>query len=226
MLRISGLLDAETARNLRERLLASQDWVDGRLTAGHRGVQVKRNAQIAEGSVIAREIGAVILEALQRQPLFISAALPATVYPPLFNRYDSDMHYGAHVDGAVRQLPGAARKLRTDVSGTLFLTSPEDYDGGELVVEDTYGAHSVKLPAGDLVLYPSTSLHRITPVTRGTRVASLLWVQSMVRDDARRALLFDMDMAIIRLGRDHPGHESIMQLTSAYHNLLRMWVEP
>jgi len=225
MLRIPGVLNAETAAALRERLLAATDWVDGRITAGHQGAPVKRNAQIAEGSAIGRELGAVVLEALQRQPLFISAALPATVYPPMFNRYDGDMHYGAHVDGAVRLLPGSAAKLRTDVSGTLFLTPPEDYDGGELLVEDTYGAHSVKLPAGDLILYPSTSLHRVTPVTRGARISSFLWVQSMVRDDARRALLFDMDMSIIRLTRDHPGHESVLSLTSCYHNLLRMWAE-
>jgi len=224
--RIPGLLDGEQVRALRARLdAAGGAWVDGRATAGYQGAQVKRNRQIAEDSAVARELGATILAALERSPLFISAALPSRVYPPLFNRYEGGMHFGGHVDGAVRLLPGSGVKMRTDLSATLFLSSPEEYDGGELLIEDAYGAHSVKLAAGDLVLYPATSLHRVNPVTRGARVASFFWVQSMIRDDAQRTLLFDLDMAIVRLTRDAPGHESLVSLTGSYHNLLRMWAE-
>ena len=170
----------------------------------------------------------MVLAALERNPLFISGALPKQVYPPMFNRYDGaeGMQFGSHVDGAVRLVPGTGAKLRTDLSATLFLSDPASYDGGELTVEDTYGTQRVKLPAGDLVLYPATSLHRVEPVTRGSRLASFFWVQSMVRDDARRALLFDLDMSIVRLTRDTPGHPSLVSLTGCYHNLLRMWAEP
>jgi len=226
MLQIPKVLDAERIRVLRRRLEAAGGaWVDGRATAGHQGAAVKRNLQIAEDSALSRELGGEVLGALERSPLFISAALPARVYPPLFNRYEgsSGMHFGSHVDGAVRLLPGTNVKIRTDVSATLFLSEPEEYEGGELVVEDAYGAHQVKLPAGDLVLYPATSLHQVTPVTRGARLASFFWVESMVRDDAQRALLFDLDMAIVRLTRDAPGHASLVSLTGCYHNLLRMW---
>jgi len=226
LVHIPKVLDAAQTRTLRERLVAAgAAWVDGRATAGHQGAQVKRNQQIAEDSPLARELADPILAALERNALFISAALPAKVYPPLFNRYDQTMHFGAHVDGAVRLVPGAAARIRTDLSATLFLSPPEDYDGGELLIEDTYGTHKVKLPAGDMILYPATSLHRVTPVTRGARLASFFWVQSMVRDDAQRALLFDLDMAIVRLTRDAPGHEALVSLTGSYHNLLRMWAE-
>jgi len=226
LLQIPKVLDAAQAREMRARLEAAGDaWVDGRATAGHQGARVKRNLQIAEDSAIARELGAVVLAAIERNPLFLSAALPHTVYPPLFNRYEGGMTFGSHVDGAVRLLPGTGVKIRTDVSATLFLTPPEDYDGGELLIEDAYGLQKVKLPAGDLVLYPATSLHQVAPVTRGARLASFFWVQSMVRDDAQRALLFDLDMAIVRLTRDAPEHASLVSLTGSYHNLLRMWMD-
>jgi PKHD-type hydroxylase len=203
LIRIPDVLDANLVRQLRQRLDAAGDaWVDGRATAGHQGAPVKRNLQIA--------------------------ALPSCIYPPMFNRYDAEneMHFGRHVDGAVRLLPGTGIKMRTDMSATLFLSPPEDYEGGELLIEDTYGMHRVKLPAGDLVLYPASTVHRVTPVTRGTRIASFFWVQSMVRDDAQRRLLFDLDMAIVRLSQDASGHESLVSLTGTYHNLLRMWAAP
>jgi len=226
LVQIPGLLDETQLGAIRARLAEAEDaWVDGRATAGHQGARVKDNRQIAEGSTIAAELGGMVLGALERSALFISAALPARVYPPLFNRYEGGMQFGAHVDGAVRLVPGTAAKIRTDLSATIFLSRPEDYDGGELQIEDTYGLHSVKLAAGSAVLYPATSLHKVAPVTRGARLASFFWVQSMVRDDAQRALLFDLDIAIVRLTREMPGHESLISLTGCYHNLLRMWAE-
>ena len=186
LLQIPGVLQEAELRGIRARLESAGDaWVDGRATAGHQGAQVKHNLQIAEGSAVARELAEPIIASLERNPLFISAALPSRIYPPTFNRYDGaqGMHFGNHVDGAVRLLPGTGMKLRTDLSATLFLSAPGDYDGGELLIEDATGARSVKLPAGDLILYPATSLHRVTPVTRGTRLASFFWIQSMVRDD-------------------------------------------
>ena len=227
LLRVPNVLDAARVRDVRARLDAAGDaWVDGRATAGHQGAQVKRNRQIVEGSPVARELGDVILASLERNPLFLSAALPARIYPPMFNRYEDAETFGAHVDGGVRLLPGTGMQIRTDLAATLFLAEPETYDGGELAVHDTYGGQRVKLAAGDMVLYPATSVHEITPVTRGTRIASFFWVQSLVRDDAQRALLFDLDMAIVRLTRDAPGHASLVGLTGTYHNLLRMWATP
>jgi len=227
LLRVPNVLDAARVRDVRARLDAAGDaWVDGRATAGHQGAQVKRNRQIVEGSPVARELGDVILASLERNPLFLSAALPARIYPPMFNRYEDAETFGAHVDGGVRLLPGTGMKIRTDLAATLFLAEPETYDGGELAVHDTYGGQRVKLAAGDMVLYPATSVHEVTPVTRGTRIASFFWVQSLVRDDAQRALLFDLDMAIVRLTRDAPGHASLVGLTGTYHNLLRMWATP
>ena len=223
---VPNALSAAQVAAIRARLNGAGDaWIDGRATAGHQGAHVKRNLQIAEDAPIARELGHVVLTALERNPLFLSAALPGQIYPPMFNRYEATggMHFGEHVDGAVRLLPGTGVKIRTDISATLFLSARDEYDGGELQIQDTYGAHNVKLGAGDLVLYPSTSLHRVTPVTRGTRVASVLWIQSLVREDAQRALLFDLDMAIVRLTKDAAGHESLVSLTGCYHNLLRMW---
>ena len=167
----------------------------------------------------------MVLKALYRNPLFMSAVLPHQVFPPLFNRYDAGMTFGAHVDNAIRGYLDTGLKVRTDVSATLFISAPEDYDGGELVVEDTYGSHSVKLPAGDMIVYPGTSLHNVTPITRGSRIASFFWTQSLIRDDGRRSLLFDLDLSIRRLGADHPGHPSVVSLTSIYHNLLRQWAE-
>jgi len=229
LVQIPRLLDDNQVRVARARLdAADAPWVDGRATAGHQGARVKHNRQIAEGSPLARELGDVILAALERHPLFISAALPSRVYPPLFNRYEPGMQFGSHVDGAVRLLPRAAAgadKIRTDLSATLFLTDPEDYDGGELLIDDTYGMQSVKLAAGDLVLYPASSLHRVEPVTRGVRVASFFWIQSMIRDDACRALLFDLDRSIQRLAARVAEDPALVTLTGVYHNLLRQWAE-
>jgi PKHD-type hydroxylase len=207
------------------RALEQAPWVDGRVTAGAQSSRTKRNLQLPEDSAVARELGELILGALQRSPLFMSAALPLKVFPPLFNRYGGGHAFGNHVDNAIRQVPGTPHRVRTDLSATLFFVDPDDYDGGELVVEDTYGTHRVKLPAGDLVLYPSTSLHHVTAVTRGERLASFFWIQSLIRDDGRRTLLFDMDTAIQRLARDVPDHPSTIQLTGVYHNLLRQWAE-
>jgi PKHD-type hydroxylase len=227
LIHIPQVLNDEQVRFVRARLDAAGDaWVDGRATAGHQGARVKRNQQINEASPVAQELGDLILAALERHPLFISATLPSIVYPPLFNRYEEGMQFRNHVDGAVRLLPGTGRKIRTDVSATLFLASPDEYDGGELLIDDTYGAQSVKLPAGDMIVYPATSLHRVNPVTRGARLASFFWVQSMVRDDGDRALLFDLDSAIQRLNASGADEPARIQLTGCYHNLLRKWAEP
>lgn len=226
LIQIPHVLNAEQVRQVRGKLdTAGSAWVDGRVTAGHQGAQVKLNQQIAEDSAVAHELGDLILQALERHPLFISAALPNRVYPPMFNRYGTGMQFGAHVDGAVRLIPGTGIKFRTDISATLFLAAPEEYDGGELVVEDTYGMHSVKLNAGDMILYPATSLHQVTPVTRGERVAGFFWIQSLVRDDAQRTLLFDLDRSIQHLTATGADEAARVQLTGCYHNLLRMWSE-
>lgn len=221
---IPDVLDAAAVARARQ-ILDSADWVDGRVTAGHQSARAKDNEQLPEGSPAARELGAMILGALQRNPLFISAALPLHVFPPLFNRYRGGQSFGTHVDNSIRQVPGTAHRIRTDLSATLFFRSPDEYDGGELVVEDTYGVQRVKLPAGHLILYPATSLHHVTPVTRGERVSSFFWIQSMVRGDADRALLFDLDSAIQRLGGDTESQRTAVQLTGVYHNLLRRWAE-
>jgi len=222
LLQIPDVLTAEQVAHAR-RLLDSTDWVDGRVTAGHQSLRVKDNAQLPETHPVARELGEMIVGALQRNPLFISAALPLRVFPPLFNRYQGGQSFGNHVDNAIRQSAAGGMRIRTDLSCTLFLVDPEEYEGGELQVEDTYGVHSVKLPAGHMVLYPSSSLHNVTPVTRGARIASFFWLQSMIRDDGERTLLFDLDTAIQRLTVDLPDHPSAVQLTSVYHNLLRRW---
>jgi PKHD-type hydroxylase len=224
LLHIPEILTPEEVRQARLKL-DEADWVDGRVTAGHQSARVKHNRQLAETHPIAEEIGDVILTALQRHPLFVAAALPLRVFPPLFNRYEGGESFGSHVDNSIRQINGTGHRIRTDLSATLFLSAPDEYDGGELLVEDTYGVHSVKLPAGHLVLYPSTSLHHVRPVTRGARIASFFWIQSMVRDDGERTLLFDLDTAIQRLNRDAPDHPSALQLTGVYHNLLRRWAE-
>ena len=224
LLRIEKVLTEEEVGRARE-VMDRAPWIDGRATAGHQSALVKENRQIKEGTPEARELGDLILRALERSPLFISAALPQRVFPPLFNSYEPGMHFGAHVDNAIRQIPGTAFRIRTDLSATLFLTRPDEYDGGELVVEDTYGTQSVKLPAGDMILYPATSLHRVTPVTRGARLASIFWVQSMVRDDGERSLLFDLDMAISQVSEATPDNPGVVALTSCYHNLLRRWAD-
>lgn len=207
-------------------VLASAEWEDGRATAGVQSAQVKRNLQLPPASLPARELGSVVLGALEKNPLFISSVLPQRVYPPLFNRYDATMGFGSHVDNAIRGIPGSPTPLRTDVSATLFLSEPESYEGGELVIEDTYGQHAVKLPAGDLIVYPASSLHHVRPVTRGERLASFFWVQSLVRDSGQRAILFDLDMALVQLNRDTAQHPALVMLTSVYHNLLRAWASP
>ena len=222
--RIPALLDAQRLAAI-EALLRDASWEDGRATAGFQSAQVKHNLQLAQGSPAARQAGDIVLRALERHPDFISAALPRHVYPPLFNRYDSGMSFGAHVDNAVRQVPGTHHRLRIDISATLFLSPTEDYDGGELVIEDTYGTHAVKLPAGDMVVYPASSLHRVQPVSRGARVAAFFWVQSMVRDDSARTLLYDMDTAIRELTGTESGGSALLRLTACYHNLLRRWAD-
>jgi PKHD-type hydroxylase len=222
LLRIPGVFDAEQVRSARA-LLATAEWVDGRQTAGWQGAAVKHNRQLAEGSALARQLGDEVLAALERHPLFISAALPHRVYPPLFNLYEAGMQFGSHVDNAIRLMPGSGLKIRTDISATLFLSEPHEYDGGELHIEDTYGAQQIKLPAGDLIVYPGTSLHRVTPVTRGQRLASFFWTQSLVRDDAQRTLLFDLDSALQRLNGTQGDPSARLNLANCYHNLLRMW---
>ena len=200
LIQIPDVLTAEQVAHAR-RLLDAAEWVDGRVTAGHQSAQAKDNVQIPEGHPVAREVGDMILWALQQNPLFITAALPLHVFPPLFNRYSGGQSFGNHVDNAIRTVPGTSHRIRTDLSATLFFSQPDEYDGGELMVEDTYGVHSVKLPAGSMVLYPSTSLHHVRPVTRGARVSSFFWLQSMVRDDGERTLLFDLDAAIRNLNQ-------------------------
>lgn len=210
-------------------LLDTADWIDGKVTAGHQSAKAKDNMQLPEGSPVARELGDMIVAALGKNPLFVSAALPLRVFPPLFNRYTGGQSFGTHVDNAIRQVPGTPHRIRTDLSATLFFAGPDEYDGGELCVEDAYGVQRVKLPAGHMILYPATSLHHVTPVTRGARICSFFWLQSMIRDDGQRSLLFDLDLAIQRLSRDLPDNtsaqQSSVQLTGVYHNLLRQWAE-
>lgn len=224
LLQVPDVLSAEQVARARQ-IFTQAEWVDGRVTAGHQSSRAKDNLQLPEDSPAARELGQMVLTALQRSPLFISAALPLQVFPPLFNRYTGGQSFGTHVDNAIRQVPGTPHRIRTDLSATLFFMNPDDYDGGELVVEDTYGVHNVKLPAGHLVLYPSTSLHRVQPVTRGERICSFFWIQSMIRSDGDRTLLFDLDSAIQRITHDQPDHPAAVQLTGLYHNLLRRWAE-
>jgi PKHD-type hydroxylase len=220
LLSIANVLTADEVVSARA-ILDRAAWVDGRVTAGHQSARAKDNRQLPENSQEAVQLGEMVLKALANNPLFIAAALPLRVFPPLFNRYAGGQSFGTHVDNAVRQASNGMR-IRTDLSATLFLANPEEYDGGELNVEDTYGVQSVKLPAGHMILYPATSLHHVRPVTRGTRLASFFWIQSMVRDDAERTLLFDLDTSIQRINADHP---SAVQLTGVYHNLLRRWAD-
>lgn len=224
LLHVPKVLTAEQVAHCRARL-DQAGWADGRITAGHQSAKAKDNAQLPETDPAARELGALILDALSRNSTFFSAALPQRVYPPLFNRYAGGQSFGFHVDNAIRydRSRGGMDAVRTDLSATLFLSAPEEYDGGELVIEDTYGAHSVKLAAGDLVLYPGTSLHKVTPVTRGARVASFFWIQSLLPEDSQRRLMFELDVSIRRLSADVPEHPALVQLTGVYHNLLRRW---
>jgi len=225
MLQIADVLTPDQVAHCRATLNAA-DWIDGNATSGFQAALAKNNQQLPQDGAAAREIGALITRALQANPLFVSAALPRVILPPLFNRYGVGMGFGDHIDNAIRRDPSTGLPLRTDLSATLFLSDPDDYDGGELVVEDAYGRHLVKLPAGGLILYPASSLHHVTEVTRGVRTASFFWIQSLVRDDAKRGLLLDMDVAIQRLsGAVGTADPSVLSLTGSYHNLLRMWAE-
>lgn len=224
MLHIPGVLTPEQVADMRRRLDAS-DWIDGRATVGAQGAKVKQNRQLPETSPLTLELGQVILDALNHHPLYFAAALPLRTIPPLFNSYAGGQHYGAHVDGAMRRIPGSGQWVRTDVSTTVFLCEPDEYDGGELIVTDAYGEHEVKLPAGDAILYPSTSIHRVEPVTRGARVCSFLWSQSMVRDDMRRGMLLELDQNIQSLRARLGDCPELVGLTGHYHNLLRQWSE-
>jgi PKHD-type hydroxylase len=224
LLQVPDVLAADQVASCRKTLEAAE-WVDGRITAGHQSARAKNNLQLREDLDEAKQLGDVVLASLERSPLFMSAALPLKVFPPLFNRYQGGQSFGNHVDNAIRQVTGTPHRVRTDLSATLFLSNPDEYDGGELVVEDTYGVHSVKLPAGHLILYPASSVHHVRAVTRGARFASFFWIQSMVRDDGERTILFDLDVAIQRLMDDVPEHRSVVELTSLYHNLLRRWAD-
>ena len=221
LLTIPDVLTPDQTREFRA-LLDGAEWVDGRVTAGHQSTLTKQNSQIPESHPVGQRVGEAILQALGRNPLFRSAALPLRVFPPLFNRYAGGQNFGTHVDNAIRTHAATGARIRTDLSCTLFFSEPSEYDGGELSVEDTYGVHRVKLGAGSLVLYPSTSLHHVTPVTRGARVSSFFWLQSTVRSDERRTLLFDLDQSIQML---EAGSPAAVRLTGVYHNLLRKWVE-
>lgn len=224
LLQIPDVLTAEQALKCRQNI-EKAEWIDGKVTAGHQSARAKNNLQLPENHPLSLQMGEMILESLERNLLFMSAALPLKVFPPLFNRYEGGHSFGNHIDNAIRQIAGTPHRIRTDLSATLFLTNPEDYEGGELVIEDTYGVHKIKLPAGHLILYPATSLHNVRPVTKGARISSFFWIQSMVRDDGKRSILFDMDLAIQRLSEVVPEHSSVIQLTGVYHNLLRRWAE-
>lgn len=224
LITIADVLTADEVAHARA-ILDAAEWVDGKVTAGYQAQTVKENLQLAEGHPAAVKLGEMLLAALARSSLFMSAALPLKVFPPMFNRYTGGGHFGTHVDTAIRSLASTGQRIRTDVSATLFLTPPDQYEGGELLVEDTYGLHTVKLPAGHMVLYPATSLHRVTPVTDGARVSSFFWIQSMIRADADRTLLYDLDSAIQQLAKEIPGNPIGVQLTGVYHNLLRRWAE-
>ena len=224
LLPIPDVLTSEQVAEAR-KIFDQSNWVDGRVTAGHQSARIKDNMQLAEDDPNARRLGDMILDALGRNALFISAALPARVFPPLFNRYQGGQSFGTHVDNAIRIVNGTAHRIRTDLSATIFFSQPDEYEGGELTVEDTYGTHAVKLPAGHMILYPATSLHHVSPVTRGARICSFFWIQSMIRDDGERTLLFDLDAAIQRVNQDSPAAPAAVQLTAVYHNLLRRWAD-
>lgn len=222
LLRIPGIFSAEEARHIRETLQTA-NWVDGKVTAGYQSAPTKHNQQLPQNSQLAHSISNLMLPRIWNNPLFYSAALPAKVFPPLYNCYSQGGHFGYHTDNAIRTIPDSTEQVRTDLSATVFFSEPDSYDGGELVIRDTYGEQRVKLAAGDMVLYPSTSLHQVLPVTRGARIASFFWIQSLIREDAQRTMLFEMDQAIQALQADHPQHPSVLQLSGTYHNLIRRW---
>jgi PKHD-type hydroxylase len=224
LLQIAAALSAAQVAQCRQAL-AQIEWIDGRATAGHLSVSVKHNQQIGEDHPVGRRLGHLLLDALERNPLFVSGALPAKIVPPLFNRYTEGQSYGPHIDGSVRPIHGSNQRVRTDLAATLFLSEVDEYDGGDLIVDDTFGPQRMKLPAGSMILYPASSVHHVSPVTRGARLASFFWIQSMVRQDHRRRMLFDLDVNIQRLRRDAPQHASILELTALYHNLMREWAD-
>ena len=225
LVQVHNVLDADALARCRA-LLAAACWVDGRTTAGSQSALVKNNLQLPENAPASVAARAIVLDSLERSPLFFAAALPKRIFPPLFNRYEGAANaFGKHIDNAVRPVGATGRRVRTDLSATLFLSDPAAYDGGELVIEDTYGPRSVKLAAGDLVLYPSTSVHRVEPVTHGARLASFLWIESMVRDDGQRRILYDLDMAILELRQSYGEIAPAVHLTGTYHNLLRRWAD-
>lgn len=225
LIEIPSVLTSDQVRMFRERL-EQASWSDGRITAGYQSAQAKNNLQLPEDDPVARELGDLLLKILPQNLLFMAAAVPFKIFPPLFNCYQSGQAFGTHIDNAIRSVKGTPHRIRTDLSMTLFLNEPDEYDGGELIVEDTFGTPSIKLPAGHAVLYPGSSLHRVTPVTRGKRIASFFWIQSMVRDDTQRTLLFNLDLAIQQLGRQQQsGSDVAIKLTGIYHNLVRMWAD-
>jgi PKHD-type hydroxylase len=224
LLTIPDVLPPDLVAQARKKL-DTAEWVDGRVTAGYQSAMAKNNLQIPEGNPVAQVLGEQILQALGQNPLFVSAALPMKVFPPLFNRYSGGHSFGTHVDNAIRHVKGTSHRVRSDLSATLFFSAPEEYDGGELVIEDTYGVHTVKLPAGHMVLYPSSSLHNVLPITRGTRTSSFFWIQSMVRDDGARTLLFDLDGVAQRISAEQPNSALAVKAMGIYHNLLRRWAE-
>lgn len=224
LIQVPDVLTREEVTRFRQAL-DSTEWIDGKVTAGYQSARVKDNSQLSEANPIAQQLGNDILSALHSSPIFIAAALPLRIFPPLFNRYAGGQSFGNHVDNSIRRIASTGQQIRTDLSVTLFLSDPDEYDGGELVIEDTYGQQSIKFPAGHAVLYPSTSLHHVRPVTRGARVSSFFWLQSMIRNDGHRRLLLELDMVVQRLAQDLPEHPAPVELTGIYHNLLREWAE-
>lgn len=225
---IPDVLTPEQVQQFRQQLDATE-WVDGRVTAGGQAAKIKQNLQLPTENPVGIQLGEIITRELSTHPLFMSAAIPLRVLPPMFNKYTGGGTFGTHVDNAIRYIPGTGQAIRTDLSATLFLSNPDEYDGGQLCIEDTYGTKEVKLPAGHMILYPSTSLHHVTPVTRGARISSFFWIQSMVKDNTQRSLLFDLDCSIQRLTQDHGDQSSVeqscVQLTGIYHNLIRQWAD-
>ncbi len=224
LLQLPDILSAGQIATCR-RELADGDWMDGRVTAGHQAIHVKQNYQIPERHPVALRLGEMIVGLLERSPAFVSAALPLKVFPPIFNRYGEGQSFGTHIDTAIRQVPATPHRVRADLAATLFLSEPDDYDGGELIIEDTYGTHAAKLAAGSMVLYPAGSLHRVAAVTGGIRLAAIFWIQSMVRDDGQRAMLYDLDTAIQQITPAVSGEPALIRLIGVYHNLLRRWAD-
>jgi PKHD-type hydroxylase len=225
ILTLPSVVTPEQAERYRQALVQAH-WVDGRETAGHLAAQAKKNLQLALDDPLARELGEPVLAALANRPTFVAATLPARIVPPRFNRYEAGGTYGNHVDNAIFAIPAAAQRVRSDISATLFLSAPEDYEGGELIIEDTFGTQRIKLPAGHMVIYPSSSVHRVSPVTRGVRLASFFWIQSLVREDHRRRLLWELDRSIQAVSSTTATHDTIASLTGVYHNLIREWSSP